>query len=144
METVLATTGGLPHWAVHQLSDAQISDSLYPSFSPLHDDFDISEFIRTLDQDLADKERKDFSFLEMEGPHILKTLHMMESQDSIGASVRGPPAERKAGTKRSVIPKLTKSALEDFFRVEPYPDKYEVESIARSTGLAIKQVKSWF
>lgn len=59
-------------------------------------------------------------------------------------ATKAVPAEKKAGSRRSVISKDAKDLLEASFSIEPYPDTLEVSSIATNARLGVKQVKTWF
>jgi hypothetical protein len=65
-------------------------------------------------------------------------------KNEITAASRAIPAEKKAGRRRCAIPKDTKAALEESFRLEPYPDKSELLSIAKTAKMAEEKVKTWF
>ncbi|QDS72128.1 hypothetical protein FKW77_003903 [Venturia effusa] len=54
------------------------------------------------------------------------------------------PAESKAGKRRSAFSSEAKAALENSFRIEPYPDAAEIASIAKRGKMSTKQVKTWF
>jgi hypothetical protein len=62
----------------------------------------------------------------------------------ITVASKAVPAEKKAGRRRFSMPKFTKAALEESFRLEAYPDKLEVSSIAKTAKMSVKQVKTWF
>ena len=83
-------------------------------------------------------------------PDVQATQRKLEDTELFGLSFGcHAPAELESNatsskSSRQSITRQSRKILESYFKVELYPDKKEIETIANKSRLSFKQVRQWF